>query len=138
MKFSHSRVECFKNCPYQFKLRYIDELETLDDYEASNPLTVGTALHTGIEKDIPTAIKEYYMSYPVITDNHITEAIKLEVMIGKARDVLPLEHAQFEVKLEDIRLKGLLICWLKMMMVLMIFMILSIQITLISIWNHHS
>ena len=105
MKFSHSRVECFKNCPYQFKLRYIDELETLDDYEASNPLTVGTALHTGIEKDIPTAIKEYYMSYPVITDNHITEAIKLEVMIGKARDILPLENAQFEVKLEDFRFK---------------------------------
>lgn len=106
IQFSHSRVECFKNCPYQFKLRYIDGIETLDDYEANNPLTVGTALHTGIEKDIPTAIKEYYMSYPVITDNHITEAIKLEVMIGKARDVLPLEHAQFEVKLEDIRFKG--------------------------------
>ena len=106
MKFSHSRVECFKNCPYQFKLRYIDEIETLDDYEANNPLTVGTALHTGIEKNIATAIKEYYMSYPVITDNHITEAIKLEVMIGKARDVLPLEHAQFEVKLEDVRFKG--------------------------------
>ena len=87
MKFSHSRVETFKQCPYKFKLQYIDQLETLDDYEANNPLTVGTALHTGIEKDIPTAIKEYYMSYPVITDNHITEAIKLEVMIGKARDI---------------------------------------------------
>ena len=58
MKFSHSRVECFKNCPYQFKLRYIDEIETLDDYEANNPLTVGTALHTGIEKNIATAIKD--------------------------------------------------------------------------------
>ena len=106
MKFSHSRVETFKQCPYKFKLQYIDQLETLDDYEANNPLTVGTALHTGIEKDIPTAIKEYYMSYPVITDNHITEAIKLEVMIGKARDILPLENAQFEVKLEDFRFKG--------------------------------
>lgn len=106
MKFSHSRVECFKNCPYQFKLRYIDKLDTLDNYEASDPLKVGTALHTGIEKDVPTAIKEYYMSYPVITDNHINEAIKLEVMIGKAKDILPIENAQFEVKLEDIRFKG--------------------------------
>ena len=62
MKFSHSRVECFKNCPYQFKLRYIDELETLDDYEASDPLTVGTALHRGIETDVKTAIKSICLS----------------------------------------------------------------------------
>lgn len=101
MQFSHSRIECFKNCHYQYKLRYIDKLETLDEFDAQDALKIGTALHTGIEKDIPTAINEYYMSYPVITDLHINEAIKLEVMLKKAREILPLENAQFEVELND-------------------------------------
>lgn len=106
LKFSHSRVECFKNCPYQYKLRYIDELDTLDEYEVQDALRLGTALHAGIQESIEKAINDYYMSYPVINDLHINEVIKLEVLIKKARDILPLDGAKFEVLLEDNTFKG--------------------------------
>ena len=98
MQFSYSRVDCFKKCPYQFKLRYVDGLKTYDEYEAQDALRLGTALHTGIEKDIQTAIQEYYNSYPIITDAHITEAIKLETLIPKVKAVIP--EGQHEVFFE--------------------------------------
>ena len=100
MVWSHSRVECFKQCPYKFKLRYIDELNTLPNDDPTNALIIGTALHTGIEKDVKTAIQEYYMSYPVITDAHITEAMKLEKVIPMMKEKLP-RGGEFEVKIED-------------------------------------
>ncbi|WP_156433025.1 PD-(D/E)XK nuclease family protein, partial [Sinorhizobium sp. GL28] len=43
--WSVSRVECYEKCPYQYRLRYLDGVGVLDDYEADNPLTCGTALH---------------------------------------------------------------------------------------------
>ena len=106
MQFSHSRVETFKNCPYRFKLRYIDKLQVYDDYDPQDALKLGTAVHTGIEKDIPTAIQEYYNSYPIITDLHINETIKLEAVIKKARDVLPIRNAVFEKEINTEHFKG--------------------------------
>lgn len=99
MQISHSRVECFEGCPYRYKLRYIDKYETLKPDNADNPLFLGTALHTGIEKDVNTAIKEYFAQYPIITDEHINEAIKLEYQIPKAKSILP--QGEYEVKIED-------------------------------------
>ena len=99
MKLSHSRVETFVKCPYQFKLRYIDKLETLPADDPASPLILGHALHTGIEKNVEAAIEEYYSSYPVINDNHITEAIKLEYLIPKVKELLPV--GIHEVKIED-------------------------------------
>ena len=52
-------------------------------------------MHTGIEKGIDAALDDYYMSYPIITDEHINEAIKLENMIPRARLLLP-EGGRFE------------------------------------------
>ena len=100
----YSAVSTFNQCPYQYKLRYIDNLKTLDDYEPQDALKIGTALHTGIEKDIDTAIHEYYMSYPVINDLHITEAMKLEVMIKKVKEVIP--DGKHEVFIQDGVFKG--------------------------------
>lgn len=103
-KFGYSAVNTFKQCPYQYKLRYINDVKMLDDYEPSDALKVGTALHRGIETDIPTAIHEYYMSYPVISDLHINEAIKLETMLKKVKQVLP--EGQHEVFIHDDIFKG--------------------------------
>lgn len=97
-QYSYSRVDCFRQCPFKYKLRYIDKLKTLPNYDAANPLIVGTALHRGIETNVETAIKEYYASYPVITDDHINEAIKLEILIPKVKNLLP--NGESEVKLE--------------------------------------
>lgn len=89
MQVSHSRIETFKQCGYKYKLRYVDKLQTYFNGDPANPLIIGTALHTGIEKDVKTAIAEYYSNYPVITDQNVEEAIKLEAIIPKCKAVLP-------------------------------------------------
>ena len=99
MQISHSRIECFEGCPFRYKLRYIDKYQTLKPDNADNPLFLGTALHTGIEKDVETAIKEYYKNFTIITDEHINEAIKLEYQIPRAKELLP--NGEYEVPIQD-------------------------------------
>ena len=98
-QYSYSRVDCFERCPYKYKLRYIDKLKTLPNYDADNALVLGTALHKGLETDVETAIKEYYSYFPIITDEQINEAIKLEILIPKAKALLPL-GGKSEVKID--------------------------------------
>ena len=105
MQFSYSRVDCFNSCPYKFKLTYIDKLQTIDDYDPQNPLIVGTALHKGIETTVQEAIQEYYNSYPIITDMHVEEAIKLEYLIPIVKKILP-KNGQFEVEISNDYFKG--------------------------------
>lgn len=96
MQVSYSRISTYEKCPYQFKLRYKDKLETIFNCDPQNALVLGHALHTGIEKDVDTAIKEYYSAYPVIKDAHITEAMKLEYLIPKVKALLPEgEHERY-------------------------------------------
>lgn len=80
-------------------MRYLDGIDTNDPIDADNALVIGTALHTGIEKDVNTAINQYFMSYPIIDDSHINEAIKLEYLIPKAKAVLP--SGEYEVEISD-------------------------------------
>lgn len=98
MQVSYSRVSTHEKCPYQFKLRYRDKLETIFNCDPQNALVLGHALHTGIEKDVATAIEEYYSAYPIIGDAHVTEAMKLEHLIPRVKDLLP--EGQHEVKIE--------------------------------------
>lgn len=88
MQFSYSRVDLFKRCPYHFKIRYIDRLTELPNYEANNPLIVGHALHTGIEKGKKAMLKEFYNAFPLVTNDVINEAIKLEHNLEKAGEWL--------------------------------------------------
>jgi phage nucleotide-binding protein len=74
-------------------------VRTLPNYEANNALIIGTALHTGIEKDVKTAIDWYYNQFPIITDLHIEEAMKLETIIPKCKAVLP--SGIYEEKVEN-------------------------------------
>lgn len=103
-KLGYSAVSTFENCPYQYKLRYIDNVKMLDDYEPADALKIGTALHRGIEVDTSTTIQEYFNSYPIINDLHINEAIKLETMIPKVKAVIP--EGQHEVFFEYGAFKG--------------------------------
>lgn len=98
MKLSYSRISTYEKCPYQFKLRYLDKLETIFNCDPQNALVLGHALHTGIEKNVDEAIKEYYAAYPVVKDAHVTEAMKLEYLIPKAKALLP--EGEHEVKIE--------------------------------------
>lgn len=99
MQVSHSRISTFVQCPFKFDLSYNQKLTTIFNCDPQNALILGHALHTGIEKDVDTAINEYYSSYPIIDDSHVNEAIKLKYLIPKVKDLLPAgEH---EVKIED-------------------------------------
>jgi phage nucleotide-binding protein len=72
---------------------------TLPPDNADHPLIIGTAMHTGLEKGVEVAVKEYLMSYPIITDRHIEEVMKLRNVIPKAAKMIP--QGEFEVKIED-------------------------------------
>jgi phage nucleotide-binding protein len=104
MQVSHSRIECFNQCPFKYKLRYADKLKTLPDDKPDNALYLGTALHTGLEIGVEEAIQQYYNNYPIITDDHINEAMKLEVMIPKAKQMIP--DGLNEVLIDDPDFKG--------------------------------
>lgn len=52
-------------------------------------MILGHALHTGIEEGVEAGVNEYLMAYPVITDAHITEQIKLEWWIPRVRAAIP-------------------------------------------------
>ena len=86
---SHSRIDCFRSCPFKYQLRYLDRLRTIPDTDPANALILGTALHTGIEQGVAQAVEFYQDSFPVLTDEHINEVIKLETMIPKAAALLP-------------------------------------------------
>ncbi|MDD3949312.1 MAG: AAA family ATPase [Anaerolineaceae bacterium] len=100
MQFSHSRVETFMQCPYKYKMRYVDRLKTIAPTNADNPLLLGKAIHTGIEEGTDAGIKAYYDSFPIAEDAHITEAMKLEYWIPKVRELLP-EGGRFEEVIQD-------------------------------------
>lgn len=85
-------------------MRYLEGLKTIPDDKPDNALYLGTALHTGLEIGVEEAIQQYYSNYPIITDEHINEAIKLEVMIPKAKAMIP--DGQNEVLIDDPDFKG--------------------------------
>lgn len=103
MQVSHSRIESFESCPFKYKLRYLDNIETIKADNADNALFLGTAMHTGLEKNVEDAIKEYYMQYPVITDSHVNEAIKLELLIPKAKKLIPKGLNEVEISDDDFK-----------------------------------
>jgi len=101
MRVSHSRVECFESCPFKYKLRYLDNLKTVKATDPDNALFLGTSLHTGLEKNVSAAIDEYFRQFPVITDDHINEAIKLEMLIPKAKKIAPEGFNEVKIENED-------------------------------------
>lgn len=100
MQYSHSRIGAFEKCPFKYKMQYLDRLKAIPSTEPDNALILGTAVHTGIEQSLQAAIQQYFFSYPIITDKHINEAIKLEQVIPKARAAIP-PGGSFEVPIYD-------------------------------------
>jgi phage nucleotide-binding protein len=78
-------------------MRYIDGIKTLPNTDANNALILGTAIHTGIEEGVEAGIKAYYDSFPIIDNDHVNEAIKLEYLIPKVREILP--EGKFELQI---------------------------------------
>lgn len=103
MRMSHSRVDTFIKCPYKFKLMYLDGLKATFNLDPTNALVLGTAMHEGIEKNVEDAIRSYYSNYPTVTVAMVNEAIKLEIMVSKAKEVLKdqLARGTFEEEIDD-------------------------------------
>lgn len=85
---SFSRVTTYTQCPYKYKLRYIDELETVFNCDPQNALVLGTAMHECIELGVDKAIENYIAKYPILTDAIIDETIKLKALGKKLIDVV--------------------------------------------------
>lgn len=103
MQVSYSRVGTFLSCPYKWKLSYKDGWTTIPTDDPQSPLILGHALHTGIEKDVRTAIREYFFAYPCIDDRHINESIKLENLIPKVKDIIPEGYHEVKLECEDFK-----------------------------------
>ena len=81
-------------------MRYLQGITTIPATEPDNPLILGQAVHTGIEKSLEEAIREYCFRFPIITDEHINEIIKFETVIPLAKMAIP-PGGQFEVEIKD-------------------------------------
>lgn len=89
MPYSHSRVETYKQCPRKYKYQYILKYPRKENYDANNPLWLGTALHEGIQVGKQEGIEEYKSHYPLLDTNNWNEIIKLEMVIDKCVELLP-------------------------------------------------
>ena len=105
MQVSHSRIETFKKCPFQFKLKYIEKFETLPPDDVTSALVLGHALHTGIEKGVDAGIAEYMNAFPIVTDGMVEESLKLEHWIPKVIEALPPDGLH-EIEIADEDFKG--------------------------------
>lgn len=85
----------------------MERLNTIPDTEPDNALILGTALHTGIEEGVEQALDFYQSSFPILTDDHIHEMMKLEAMIPKAKAILP-PGGTFELPIGDSDFTGLM------------------------------
>lgn len=106
MQFSYSRVECYKSCPYKFKLHYIDKIRTIQEPAHDNALIVGNALHLGLETDKNLMLNSYYDKYPLINDKHINEAIKLELLLNMGKEVLSdldILYQEYEINVPEFK-----------------------------------
>lgn len=102
MQFSYSRVSTSLNCPYQYKLRYIDKLKTLPEQDANNALYLGTAIHEAFETgNVEDAIESYRSNYYILSDLHINEEIKLLYQIPKVLEILPPAECEVEIKTDE-------------------------------------
>lgn len=100
-QFSHSRVETYKACPYLYKLRYVDKLKAVPDYDnAANPLFVGTAMHTGAQAGVLAACDEYRSLRMGYSQGHLEECYKFEYLLPKLRDAIPVGEREFEHKID--------------------------------------
>lgn len=100
LRYSHSGIDCFMKCSFKYRLRYLQGITTIPATEPDNPLILGQAVHTGIEKSLEEAIREYCFSFPIITDEHINEIIKFETVIPLAKTAIP-PGGKFEVEIKD-------------------------------------
>ena len=102
MKVSYSKVSCYNECPFKYKLKYIDKLESKFDGKPDNPLILGTSIHEGIEnRSIDKAIETYSKKYSEITKENEWEILKLESILPVAFRDIPEGEYEYCLNLTD-------------------------------------
>lgn len=100
MRKSYSSVSLFGQCPYRWKLKYIDNLTTLPETNADNALYLGLAIHKGFETgSVEEAIKEYKSHYYLITDKNENWIMQIEYQVRQLLDLLP-SGGEHEIKVQ--------------------------------------
>lgn len=74
--------------PYHYKARYIDKLIEIPKLDANSPLILGHALHKGLESGEKAMEKDYFDSFPLITNDQVNEMMKLQILLPKVNDIL--------------------------------------------------
>ena len=92
-------MECYKQCPYRYKLQYIDHLKTIPDQSPSNALYLGIGVHKGIETTPQEGVSEYYNQYYLLNDEIISWGIQIEYWTERVKTLLP-ENGTHEHKIE--------------------------------------
>ena len=98
MRYSFSSTSTWYECPFRYKLKYIDKLQVKPDLRPDNPLFEGTAMHEAIEKrSINEGIISYKSNFPILDENHNFEIYKMEKLMQKAIEQIP--EGEYEFKL---------------------------------------
>lgn len=100
MRKSYSSVELFGQCPYHWKLRYLDRLTTIPDTKPDNALYLGLAIHKGFETgSVEEAVNEYKSHYHIITDKNENWIMQIEYQVQQLLDLLP-SGGEHEIKVQ--------------------------------------
>lgn len=100
MKFSYSNISTFSQCPFRWKLQYLDKLKTIPETNADNALWLGLGLHKGIETgSAELGVAEYQSHFNVLTDEIINYSLQLEYQIPRVIELLP-QGGEHELKIE--------------------------------------
>jgi CRISPR/Cas system-associated exonuclease Cas4 (RecB family) len=85
--YSYSMIGTFKNCPYRFKLQYIDKIKT--KFTKTPALERGSFLHKGIELHLKGELNESIKNYKfeTINDEEKRELFRLLKKILKGKNI---------------------------------------------------
>lgn len=98
MRYSHSNVEKFRQCPRAWFWKYAEKLQTLPDYDDDNALIWGRAAHLALQENYEAA-EDFVKSYfPLFHEEHLKRLENLKTQTEKARKLIPSE-GQCEVKI---------------------------------------
>ncbi|MGL5766293.1 MAG: PD-(D/E)XK nuclease family protein [Sarcina sp.] len=108
MQASYSRISCFNHCKQQYKYRYIEKLKLIPNPTPDNALIIGNTVHLAIETTLEEAKKFYYSQYNVISDKHIEEFMKVEIVVPKVKKILEgLNIYSHELRISNSRFIGI-------------------------------
>lgn len=103
-KVSFSRVDLWRQCPYKYKLRYIDGIPEEPDFSPTNARLLGSTLDLGIQKGYDEAEKYYWSQLPVASNAGYTELMKIEHWLPQLRS--KFNKGRFQVRIQTDRFLG--------------------------------